>query len=82
MQERCRLISESQWREYLECVQKIHKLEERLEVAISALEEYANKAWWEDCRTDDDPGNIHVKCAWCTNGYESAQKALKKMEEQ
>jgi hypothetical protein len=28
MQERCRLISESQWREYQECVQKMHQLEE------------------------------------------------------
>ena len=37
MQERCRLISESQWREYQECVQKMHQLEERLRDAESVI---------------------------------------------
>lgn len=41
MQERCRLISESQWREYLELVTKCHRLEKQLDVATKALELYS-----------------------------------------
>lgn len=37
--ERCRLISESQWREYQECVQKMHQLEKQLDEAIGLLVE-------------------------------------------
>lgn len=40
MQERCRLISESQWREYQECVQKIHQLEEQLKEANEVIKKY------------------------------------------
>lgn len=37
--ERCRLISERQWREYLELVTKCHRLEKQLDEAIGLLEE-------------------------------------------
>lgn len=37
--ERCRLISESQWREYQELVTKCHRLEQQLEEAIGLLVE-------------------------------------------
>lgn len=39
MQERCRLISESQWREYLELVTKCNRLEQQLESETLAKQE-------------------------------------------
>lgn len=41
MQERCRLISESQWREYQELVTKCHRLEQ-LNEANEVIKYYAN----------------------------------------
>ena len=43
MQERCRLISESQWREYLELVTKCHRLVKQLEIATKALKKINRK---------------------------------------
>jgi hypothetical protein len=40
MQERCRLISESQWREYQELVTKYNKMADELDACLVALHEY------------------------------------------
>ena len=41
--ERCRLISESQWREYQELVTKCHRLEEQVEDANFVIKHYDKK---------------------------------------
>ncbi len=40
MQERCRLISESQWREYQELLTKCHRLEQQLNEANDVIKKY------------------------------------------
>lgn len=55
-------------------------LRQKLEIAISALEEYANQKWWDDCITLDDKNTIHPKCAWYNHGYISAQQALERIK--
>lgn len=58
-----------------------NKLKKKLEIAISALEEYANQKWWDDCITLDNKDKIHPKCAWSIHGYISAQQALAEIKE-
>ena len=57
-------------------------LEQQLNIAIEALKEYAREDWWDDAKTPEDDFNYrHPKCAWCCNGYETAQEALQKIKE-
>lgn len=83
MQERCRLISESQWREYLELVTKCHRLEKQLDVATKALNLYADKGNWCNCLSWDgfmEDNEVVCDGQFGENGFEPAQKALKEID--
>lgn len=66
----------------LEMSEKEHyKTLQQLAIATKALREYADENSWVDCKTvDDDFEYIERKCAWYTDGYEPAQKALKDID--
>lgn len=69
-------------KENSELVTKCHRLEKQLAIATKALRDYADESSWVDCKTiDDDFEYIERKCAWYIDGYETAQKALKEIED-
>ena len=56
------------------------ELEKKLEIAVKALEHYANENSWVDCRkTYND--NIYREALFFSQGYKAAQKALAKIKE-
>ena len=61
--------------------EKIHlnrafRAEKKLEIAVKALEKYADKKNWEDIENYDE---YYVYAQFKPCGYEIAQKALKKI---
>lgn len=55
-------------------------LQNKLDIAVKALKEYADESSWVDCKTvDDDFEYIARKCAWYIDVYGTAQKALKEI---
>lgn len=52
------------------------ELEKKLEIAVKALEKYADKKNWEDIENYDE---YYVYAQFKPCGYEIAQKALKKI---
>lgn len=77
--ERCRLISESQWREYLECVQKMHQLEKQLDVATKALKKYQKAI--NEFKKDPMNNLVMLSHQVIYDIYMDIQKVLKEMEE-
>lgn len=56
------------------------ELEKKLEIAVKALEKYADKKNWEDCQ-DNYSKNLYKKALFVfCRGHEMAQQALKEIE--
>lgn len=57
------------------------ELEKKLEIAVKALEKYADKKNWEDCQ-DNYSKNLYKKALFVfCRGHEMAQQALKEIKE-
>lgn len=55
-------------------------LQEKLDIAIKALEKYARRNDWYNCR-DEKTEDIYYNSGYFLNGYETAQEALAKIKE-
>lgn len=55
------------------------ELEKKLEIAVKALEEYANEYSWYNYENWNN--EVYVKCIFDNYGYEKAQEALAKIKE-
>lgn len=56
------------------------ELEKKLEIAVKALEYYANENSWVDCRhTYND--KVYREAFFFSQGYKAAEKALAKIKE-
>lgn len=64
-------------------LEKIERLEKQLEIAMCTLETYADTQNWRDIFEEDgDDSEYHTEALYFANeGYESAQSALKEIEE-
>ena len=79
MNEQCRLISESQWREYQELLTKCHRLEKQLDVATKALEKYQKAI--DGFKKDPMNNLVMLSHQVIYDIYMDIQKVLKEMEE-
>ena len=61
---------------------KCERLQKQLDIAVKALEEYANKEYWVTgyYTLNGDDFRVEKGC-YCDNGYEEAQTALKEIKE-
>lgn len=62
-------------------VEKIKKLEKKLDIAVKALKKYADEDEWLDGCPIKPTALSFAKCCYAVNGYEEAQQALKEIEE-
>lgn len=54
------------------------KLKKKLDIAVKALKEYANKDFWGDSIGEC---TIVYNCCFCEEGYKDAEEALKQIKE-
>lgn len=66
----------------IKALEKCEKLEKQLKIAVECLEEYANKANWENGTTADKYNTLYFNALYCvSDGYQEAETALKQIKE-
>lgn len=68
------------YKHYLKVIEENKGLEKKLEIAVQALEEYANEDNWCDCIAGFYPNPVDSGCYGCY-GFQEAQEALAKIKE-
>jgi hypothetical protein len=70
--------------QFSQMVKKVDELEKKLDIAVKALEDYADEENWSTATTEINTDYFEFEYSMYGlehNGFEDAQKALKEMEE-
>ena len=64
----------------LEAISKAERLQKQLDIAVKALENYANEDYWADCFSEFNNEPVDLGC-FENYGFQEAQTALAEIKE-